>query len=173
MVSVTVTVPDEGLPPVLATVNVKLFPADPFTNVPLDALVIVSVGGVVVFTVTALLVPVGLPPPLTVAVFVTVAGALTTLTGIAMDGYCAPPPFRASARLQRTTAPEDALQSHPVPAGVPKVKSDATVSVTVTVPEVGLPPVLATDNVKLFPADPFTNVPLEVFVIVNPGVVVA
>ena|SRR6185295_1962140 len=123
MASVTVTVPEEGLPPVLATVNVKLFPVDPCTNVPLDALVIVSAGGVVVFTVTVLLVVVALPPPLTVAVFVTVAGAFATLTGIVIGGYCVPPPFRASARLQRATAPEDALQSHPVPVGVPKVKA--------------------------------------------------
>src|SRR6185295_14031466 len=117
MVSVTVTVPEVGLPPVLATINVKLFPVDPCTNVPLDALAIVSAGGVVVFTVTVLLVAVALPPPLTVAVFVTVAGALTTLMGTTIDGYCAPPPFRASARLQRTSGPEVALQSHPVPAG--------------------------------------------------------
>jgi|SRR6185295_16425895 len=124
MVSVTVTVPEEGLPPVLATVNVKLFPVDPCTNVPLDALEIVNKGGFVVFTVTVLLVAVALPPPLTVAVFDTVAGALTTLTGTTIDGYCAPPPLKTSVRLQRTTAPEDAVQFQPAPVAVPKVRSD-------------------------------------------------
>jgi len=123
MVSVTVTVPVVGLPPLLTTDNVKLFPDDPWTNVPVEVLVIVNPGPVVVFKVTVLLVTVALPPPLTVAVFVTVAGAFATLTGIVIGGYCVPPPFRASARLQRATAPEDALQSHPVPVGVPKVKA--------------------------------------------------
>jgi len=107
-----------------ATVKVKLFPEDPRTNVPLDALVNVKAGGVAVPTVTVLLIAVALPPPLTVAVFVTVAGALATLTGISIGGYCAPPPFKASLRLQPTNAPEEALQSHPDPAGVPTVKSD-------------------------------------------------
>jgi len=111
------------LPPLLATVNVKLFPVDPCTNVPLEALVIVNKGGFVVFTVTVLLVAVALPPPLTVAVLITADGAVATLTGIAISGYCVPPPLRASARLQRATAPEDALQSHPVPVGVPRIKS--------------------------------------------------
>src|SRR6185295_606022 len=122
--SVTVTVPDVELPPLLATVKVKLFPDDPWMNVPLDDLVSVNPGGIVVFTFTVLLIAVALPPPLTVAVFVTVAGALATLTGISIGGYCAPPPFKASLRLQPTNAPEEALQSHPDPAGVPTVKSD-------------------------------------------------
>src|SRR6185295_7443625 len=121
---VTVTVPEVGLPPVLATDNVKLFPADPFTNVPLEVFVIVNPGVVVAFTVTVLLVALALPPPLTVAVFVTVAGAFATLRGTVIDGYCVEPPFKASLRLQRTTAPEVAEQSQPVPTGVPIVRSD-------------------------------------------------
>jgi len=124
MESVTVTVPVVGLPPTLTIDNVKLFPDDPRTNVPVDDLAIAKAGGVVVFKVTVLLVAVAAPPPLTVAVFVTVVGALATLTGIEIGGYCAPPPLKTSVRLQRTIAPEVAEQSQPVPAGVPIVRSD-------------------------------------------------
>lgn len=124
MVSDTVTVPAVGLLPLLATDNVKLLPDDPWAKVPVDDLVIDNAGPVVVFTITELLVAVALPPPLTAAVFVTVAGAVTTMTGITIDGYCAPPPLNASVRVHRTFAPEDVLQSHPVPAGVPTAKAD-------------------------------------------------
>jgi len=68
MVSVTVTIPEVALPPVLATDNVKLFPAEPCANVPLAVLVIANIASDVVFTVTILLVAPTLPPPLTVAV---------------------------------------------------------------------------------------------------------
>ena len=87
MVSVTVTVPEVGLPPILATDKEKLFPADPFIKGPLNVLAIANAGEVVVFTVTVLLTAVALPPPLTVAVLVSVAGAWATLTGIVIDGY--------------------------------------------------------------------------------------
>jgi len=86
MVSVTVTVPEVGLPPRLVTDSVKLFPEDPFINVPLKLLAIANAGVVVVLTVTVLLIAATLPPPLTVAAFATVAGALATLTGIVIDG---------------------------------------------------------------------------------------
>ena len=85
--SVTVTVPAVGLPPLLATVSVKMFPVVPCTNVPLDDFVIVNPGNVEVWIVTVLLVALALPPPLTVAVFITVAGAVATLTGIVIAGY--------------------------------------------------------------------------------------
>ena len=84
---------------------------------------IANVGGAVVWIVTVLLIALGLPPPLTVAVFVTVAGALATLTGIEIGGYWVPPPFNASDRVHWTNAPVKVLQSQPVPAGVPTVKS--------------------------------------------------
>ena len=172
MVSVTETSPVVGLPPLLVTDNVKLFPADPSTNAPLDVLAIANAGGVVVFTISVLLIAVGLPPPLTTAVLITATGAFVTSIGITIGGYRAPPPFRESPRMQRTSPPENTLQSHPVPAGTPTDRSDEMTSVTVTKSVVMLFPLLAIDKVKLFPADPFTKVPVDDLVIDNAGPVV-
>ena len=81
------------------------------------------------------------PPPETVTVFETVAGALlATFTDSVMGKYVAPP-LRASLRVQ---GPEGCAQVHPVPPMAVAVSPVGNNSVTVTVPLVGTAPLLKT-----------------------------
>src|SRR5215469_14422485 len=83
------------------------------------------------------------PPPETVAVFVTEAGAsLATLTDIVIGSkLCLP--ARASFRVQ-VTVPKLVLQDQGKPLARPKVNALGSVSVTVTVPLVAPRPMLLT-----------------------------
>ena len=82
-------------------------------------------------------VPVGVPAPI--------------VTGTVM-GLPAEPAAIAVVDVQTTLAPDDVPQLHPVPVGVDEiVRFDGSVSVTVTVPDVGTPPLFETVMVYCAP----------------------
>jgi hypothetical protein len=86
-------------------------------------------------------------PPLTVAAFVTLAGAvLATLTVSVKDGYvaCA---ARASVRVHVTVWLLIAHVPQPVPAAAVGTRPEGTESVTVTVPLVAAEPPFRTVSV--------------------------
>src|SRR5262245_21077286 len=148
-----------ALPPLFVTVSVKL-PVPPRWNVGALAVfeVVRSGGAAAVFTVAVaeLLAGVVSPPPPTVAVFVSCAGAFeATLTFIVIAGKLAPA-FNASARVQFTLCPVMG-QVQPFPVAVVGANPVGSGSSTVTVPLVALPPLLVTVSVKL-PVPPRWNV---------------
>src|SRR5690349_8287565 len=82
------------------------------------------------------------PPPDTVAVLVTLAGALAaTFTASVMGGYEAPE-ASASARVQVEVGP--AAQVQPAPLMAAAARPAGSVSVTVTAPALGAVPALRT-----------------------------
>ena len=140
-VSVTVTVPLVTALPLFVAVIVYVAPFCPCVKLPLCDLVMVrsgTLGGLMVVGSEAESLPVlASPPPATVAVLVTLAGALAaTFTVSVMAGKLAP----GAAVVLVLQASVDTVQLHPVPVIAVAVKPVGSVSVTVTVPEVGANP---------------------------------
>src|SRR5258705_473322 len=82
------------------------------------------------------------PPPETVTVFITEAGALlVTFTVRVIAGWLAP---AASVSLRVQPSVGAVVQDQPVPAMAAAVKPVGRASVTVTVPEVAAPPLFVT-----------------------------
>src|SRR4051812_7212481 len=107
------------------------------------------------------------PPPLTLAVLVTLAGALeATVTVNVMSGYFAP---LASSSL-RVHVRDDSVQAQPVPFKAVADSPAGSESVTVTLPVVEPVPLLAAVSVYVAPVCPWKNDPLWVFVSVRSGV---
>src|SRR5258706_5910454 len=109
-----------------------------------------------VTSLAPLLVVTSSPPPATVAVLVTLAGAFdATLTVSVIKGYEAP----AASTSLRVHAPAGWLHVQPVPPIAVAVRPEGSVSLTVTVPLVGPPPLLRTLSPYVAPNCPCVNVP--------------
>jgi hypothetical protein len=143
-VSTTVTVPLVADPPELLG-TIVYAPGTATVKLPLCDFVMASVAGAGKIVVGSLAVAVFVaPPPEAVAVFVT-SPATVALTVMVMLAPTACDAI-ASGDVQVTVCPEAAhVQS--VPVAVVNVNPAGSVSTTVIVPEVGTPPVLATDTV--------------------------
>src|SRR5262245_9533428 len=142
IVSVTVTAPLVGPVPMFDTVSVYV-PVCPRVKLPACDFVILRSGSCViaVTSLAALLAALTSPPPETLAVFVTLAGAVAaTWTVMGIGGKLAPAP-RVSLRVQ-VRVPREHVQ--PVPAIAAPVILLGSVSATVTVPLVGPEPMLVT-----------------------------
>src|SRR5439155_269500 len=130
-VSVTVIVPLVAVPPLLVTTMLYVAPVWPTLKLTLWLLVMVRSGGVliVVGSVAVLFAVFVSPPPETVAVLVTLAGAsLATFSVRVITGYLVPP-ARASDRVQVSGAK---VQDQPDPVIAVAVKPVGSVSATVT-----------------------------------------
>src|SRR5689334_13863415 len=95
----------------------------------------------IVGSVAVLLAALVSPPPETVAVLVTLAGALAATFTLSMMGGYEAPALSASARVQVVVA---SVQVQPLPAIAAAVSPAGSVSVTVTVPVLDAVPTLVT-----------------------------
>src|SRR5262245_26338032 len=145
-VSVTVTAPAVGATPTLLTVMAYGKFCWPCFGLPVWVLAMarstVELEVTMVGSLAVLLVALESPPPLTVAVLVTLPGALAaTFTMSATGGYEAPGPS-ASARVQVVVAPS--VQVQPAPLAALGLMPAGMVSLTVMRPAVGPEPELRT-----------------------------
>jgi hypothetical protein len=160
-----VIVPEVGAVPVLLTASVYV-PVEPAVKLPVCVFEIARIELTIVVGSFATGV-FAAPPPLAVALFVRLAGALgATLTTRAI-GLPAAPAAIAVVLVHVTIAPA-AAHAHPVPLPALYVRPVGNVSVTVTVPVVAALPVLLTVIVYV-PVPPATNEPVCDFAIASTG----
>src|ERR1700719_3921608 len=106
------------------------------------------------------------PPPFTVAVLVTLAGALAATLAVSVMAGKADPMARTSLRVQVSVA---SVHVQPVPLTAVGVSPGGSVSTTVTTPELGPVPTLATVIEYVAPTCPCEKFPTWVLAIDRSG----
>src|SRR5262245_23850586 len=147
-VSLTVTRLPVGPPPMFDTVSTYWAPTWPCKKLPVCTFRMVRSGTtmIVVGSLAELLLESTSPPPETMAVLVTDAGALgATFTVIVIGGYPAPG-ASGSLRVQGMLWPPT-VHIQPVPVAPVNISPEVSASVTVMAPAVGESPVLLTVSV--------------------------